>query len=340
MREDAERALSLDVHNFNYFRNYEYFNDIADGLTYYGLQLSPVLTWQANEHLLLYGGVFLRQDFGNEGFRKIQPLIGIKYQKNGLSLVNGALEAHAAHRYVEPLFDYDRIITDPVEYGTQLILDRPRHHTDVWVNWENMIYKNSDEQEKIMGGISSRIRLWEEGLHRLSLPLQALLYHSGGQIDTGSLPVRTWQNYAVGLAYRWEKEGALKALHTENYFLLYRLQGEDPDNPYSSGMGAYLNAGADTRWLNLMLSYWAGNDFVAPLGAPLFQSLSSKTGREGFTQDKRNLLFLRLIKDFTLADELQVSARFEPALDLDSSQLDYSMSLYLVYRGIFELINN
>src|SRR3546814_8718997 len=67
----------------------------------------------------------------------------------------------------------------------------------------------------------------------------------------------------------------------------------------------------------------------------LFQSVSSHIDHPGLLQDDRRLLFLRLKKDFTLAEELFVSARLEPFYDFDGEYADYSMSLYLVYQGFF-----
>src|SRR3546814_6778475 len=84
-----------------------------------------------------------------------------------------------------------------------------------------------------------------------------------------------------------------------------------------------------------MVSFWSGHRFSAPVGAPVFQSVSSHIDHPGLLQDDRRLLSLRLKKDFTLAEELFVSARLEPFYDFDGEYADYSMSLYLVYQGFF-----
>lgn len=330
-----ERSLSLSVFSFNYFRNYEYFNKFADGLTYYGLQLRPELVYRANEHLSLYGGISLSKDFGDAGFREIVPVLGIRYEKNGISFISGAIDPHLSHGYIEPLLDYDRSITDPVEYGTQLKFDRPRHRTDIWISWQNMIYKSSSEQEEILGGVSTSLHLLKKESHSLSLPIQVLGWHRGGQIDTTSLPVMTELNLAAGIEYAWTREGAVEKLFTKNY--LVGFSSSSDQSPFERGGALYLNAGLETRWLDAMLSYWKGNQFAAPAGAPIFQSVSSNIDYPGLKQDNRNLLFLRLKKDFTLAEELFVSARLEPFWDFDGRYADYSMSLYLVYQGFFDL---
>ena len=50
IRPDSARTgeLYLSVHNFNYMRNYEYFNKIQDGYTLFGAQLEPQLVYYAH----------------------------------------------------------------------------------------------------------------------------------------------------------------------------------------------------------------------------------------------------------------------------------------------------
>lgn len=329
------RSLSLNVFSFNYFRNYEYFNKFADGLTRFGLQLRPELVYKPNRHLSLYGGIFLSKDFGEDDFHLVEPVLGIRYEKNGIRLNAGAIDPHLSHGYIEPVLDYDRSITDPLEYGMQLKFDRKRHTTDLWISWQNMIYKPSGEQEEILGGFSTSLHLLKKDGHSLSLPVQLLGWHRGGQIDTTSLPVITNLNFAAGFEYAWERSGAVEKILTKNYVAGYSSSSDE--SPYKKGKAIYLNAGVETKWLDAMLSYWQANKFAAPVGAPVFQSVSSNIDYPGFKQDDRRLLFLRLKKDFTLAEELFVSARLEPFWDFDGRYADYSMSLFLVYRGGFLL---
>src|SRR5690606_38442159 len=131
------------------------------------------------------------KDFGNAGFRHVKPIVGIRDEKDGVACTTGAIDPHISHGYIEPLLDYDRGITDPVEYGTQLKFDRKLHETDLWVSWRNMIYKPSGEQEEILGGVSTRLHMLKNDRHSLSFPLQILGWHRGGQIDTTSLEAVT-----------------------------------------------------------------------------------------------------------------------------------------------------
>jgi hypothetical protein len=78
IRPDSVRTgeLYLSVHNFNYMRNYEYFNKIQDGYTLFGAQLEPQLVYYAHPRLAVTAGVHLRKDFG--GQRHLQNLPSIQ----------------------------------------------------------------------------------------------------------------------------------------------------------------------------------------------------------------------------------------------------------------------
>ena len=103
--------LHLSINNFNYLRNYEYFNKIQDGYTLFGAQLEPQLVYYAHPRLAVTAGVHLRKDFGGRGIYKTYPLFSIKYQKGNTTLINGVLEGNIHHRMVEPLFDFEKKIT-------------------------------------------------------------------------------------------------------------------------------------------------------------------------------------------------------------------------------------
>src|SRR3546814_7853652 len=78
-----------------------------------------------------------------------------------------------------------------------------------------MIYKPSGEQEEILGGVNTRLHLLKKEGHSLSLPIQMLGWHRGGQIDTTSLETITQVNLAAGIEYAWERAGAVERLFTK-----------------------------------------------------------------------------------------------------------------------------
>ena len=106
-------------------------------------------------------------------------------------------------------------------------------------------------------------------------------------------------------------------------------------SPFASGGALYLNVGADTRYQDVMLSYWKGDGYVSELGGKLFQSASTTYKNPEFVQEDRQLLILRLMKDIELLADLNLTLRLEPVLDLDNPKLEFSNALYLTFDTDF-----
>ncbi|RYY11482.1 MAG: hypothetical protein EOO04_35150, partial [Chitinophagaceae bacterium] len=298
VRPDSSVTGSLQFHleNFNYVRNYEFFNQFQDGYTLYGAQLMPQFVYQAHANLAVIGGAYLRKDFGAKGFFDIQPLISLKYQKNSTTLIFGALEGNVQHRYIDPLFDLERKITNPLEYGTQLILQKERFFMDTWISWEQMIYKPSPIQEVISGGVSAEQLLSDKNGLRFSLPVQFVATHEGGQIDTGlTLPLTTLFNGAVGFKLRKQlsADGKIKDIFTENYLVGYKDFSPIKRRAFQGGSGIWLNAGITTSIGTFVASYWQGNGFISIKGMPLFQSVSQNINYPGYAEKSRKVLMIR-----------------------------------------------
>src|SRR6218665_2179351 len=154
--DSLTNELHLNFYNFNYVRNYEYSNKFHDGYTLYGTQLEPQLVYYAHPNLAITAGAYLRKDFGNErGLYDAKPLFNVKYSKNDLTLVFGSLEGNIQHNYIEPLYNFERKITTPIAYGTQLLIDKEKFKLDAWIAWQEMIYRGDAKKEEIVGGLAA-----------------------------------------------------------------------------------------------------------------------------------------------------------------------------------------
>ena len=102
--------------------------------------------------------------------------------------------------------------------------------------------------------------------------------------------------------------------------------------PYRYGRALYLNTTLETRYVDIMLSYWQGSRFFAPLGGTYYQSLSSSVTDPAFRDPYRRLLLLRLLRDFRIADAAALSVRVEPVYDFHAQLLDFSFGIYLNVR--------
>lgn len=339
--DSLTNELHLNFYNFNYVRNYEYTNDFHDGYTLYGTQLEPTLTYYAHPNLAITAGAYLRKDFGNErGLFDAKPLFNVKYSKNDLTLVFGSLEGNIQHNYIEPLYNFENKINRPIEYGTQLLIDKEKFSLDAWIAWQKMIYAGDAAKEEIVGGVTTDISLIQNEGWKLTIPAQMLVYHQGGQIDAlRDMPLSTLFNGATGFTLSKNVGYHVKQIYTNNYVAAYKDFSPTKVRAYQGGFGLWLNAGVDTRWGNLAASYWKGNQFISIKGMPLYQSVSEKINNYGLTQDHRNILMLRYVYQKELLPNLFLDVRFEPHFDLDRAEktLQFNHSFFLTYKESFKL---
>ncbi|MES2650224.1 MAG: hypothetical protein V4663_00720 [Bacteroidota bacterium] len=338
--DSLTKELHFNFYNFNYVRNYEYSNKFHDGYTLYGTQLEPQLVYYAHPNLAITAGAYLRKDFGAEGIYEAKPLFSLKYHKKNLTLVFGALEGNIQHNYIEPIYNFERKITTPIEYGTQLLVERKNFKLDSWIAWQKMIYSGSSEKEEIVGGLITETTVLNTGYWKLSVPAQFLAYHQGGQIDVlKEIPLTTLFNGATGIKLKKTIGLNVKSIFTDNYIAVYKDFSPTKVRAYQGGFGLWLNAGVNTKWGDIVASYWKGNNFITIKGMPLYQSVSETLYDKGFKQSSRSILALRYAYQKELIPSLYLDVRFEPHFDLHNSakNLQFNHSLFLTYKEDFRI---
>lgn len=338
---NAVGEVHFNFYNFNYVRDYEYSNQFHDGYTLYGTQLQPQLVYYAHPNLAIVAGAYIRKDFGDNGVHDSKPLFALKYHKKDLSLIFGSLEGGIHHGYIEQLWDFERQITDPIQYGTQLIIEKEKWKLDAWIAWQKQIYTPSPVKEQIIGGLTAEHSLWQSSGWKLSLPFQFLVYHKGGQIDTlKSVPLLTMGNGATGLKLHKEIGGNVQEIFTDNYIVGYKDFSPTKIQAFQGGYGLWFNAGANTKWGSLVASYWKGNNFQTIKGMPLYESVSSTLYDAGHKESNRSILLLRYAYQHELLPHLYLDVRVEPHVDLGTSrteQLQFQGSFFLTYKQDFKL---
>ncbi|MET1057477.1 MAG: hypothetical protein ABWY16_19340 [Pedobacter sp.] len=338
---NAVGEVHFNFYNFNYVRDYEYSNQFHDGYTLYGTQLQPELVYYAHPNLAIVAGAYIRKDFGDNGVHDSKPLFALKYHKKDLSLIFGSLEGGIHHGYIEQLWDFERQITDPIQYGTQLIIEKEKWKLDAWIAWQKQIYTPSPVKEQIIGGLTAERTLFQNNGWKLSLPFQFLVYHKGGQIDTlKSVPLLTMGNGATGLKLHKEIGGNVQEIFTDNYIVGYKDFSPTKIQAFQGGYGLWFNAGANTKWGSLVASYWKGNNFQTIKGMPLYESVSSTLYDAGHKESNRSILLLRYAYQHELLPHLYLDVRVEPHVDLGTSrteQLQFQGSFFLTYKQDFKL---
>jgi hypothetical protein len=116
-----------------------------------------------------------------------------------------------------------------------------------------------------------------------------------------------------------------------NYFAVF--QDNSGNVPFQeSGSGFFLNLISEFKNLDFMISYWYGDEFEAPLGGDIYQSVSRKIGETPMLFSSRQLLFFRLLYHQELVQDLNLGIRVEPVLDVEESLFDYSFGLYVAFN--------
>jgi hypothetical protein len=339
---NAVGEVHFNFYNFNYVRDYEYANQFHDGYTLYGTQLQPQLVYFAHPNLAIVAGAYIRKDFGDNGVKEAKPLFTLKYHKKDLTLNFGSLEGGIHHGYIEQLWNFERQITDPIQYGTQLIVEKDKFKLDAWIAWQKMIYSPSPVKEQIIGGLTTEGTILQRNGWKLSVPVQFLAYHKGGQIDTlKSVPLQTLFNGAAGLKLHKDIGGnTIKEIYTDNYVAVYKDFSPVKTEPFQGGFGVWLNAGLDTKFGSIVASYWKGNNFETIKGMPLYQSVSTTLYDFGYQEKSRSIFLLRYCYQKELLPNLYLDTRIEPHIDLGTSRkesLQFQGSFFLTYKQDFKL---
>jgi hypothetical protein len=329
--------LSLEIDNLNYLRNYEYFGKIPLSYTLLGYQFIPQLKYQLNQFFSLKGGIFLRREFGMDGFVTVSPVLTARYQKKGLSFLLGTLEGSLNHQFIEPVYDFESIIADRLEQGAQVIIDTRKLWLDWYIDWEKAIERNSSYPEEFTTGMSSRVHLLNKEKFKIDLPLQAMVAHKGGQIDTSHTPVESLLNTAVGASVTFFPASSfLQSVLSEHYFVYYRDISGTKAQLFNEGKAYYGSVTFKTKWhLDIDARYWKGNGFHGPRGGALYSSVSEKI--PGYGEKIRELIFFSLIYDKQLFNNVFLDLRLDPYYDVRNKKTEYAYSVFLRFKKDFLL---
>jgi hypothetical protein len=325
-------TLWMGVRALGFNKNNEYTNDIADGYTLFGYQISPYLAYRAGEHVRIDIGVFLQQDFGNDEYTSVLPTFSIKYNDGGHYIVFGSLENAYNHNLIEPLYDFEKGLIDRLEYGLQGVFNRANWDLDVWLSWEKMIYPNDPNQEELVGGVSYNYYLKKTDEVQWSIPVQLIVYHKGGQIDLNPNPLVTTTNLALGVSYEKALSGKLSSRGMDHYYVGSKDFSNTSATVFESGNALYLNTTLKMKsGLEFQGSYWNGNGYESIQGGKLYSSVSSTVKTANTIEKNRSLLILRCLINKKIANGLDVSIRFEPLYDLGNGVFEFSHGMHLSF---------
>ena len=222
------------------------------------------------------------KNFGTPNVSKGIPILSFNYFKDHHTFSIGNLYARNNHNLIEPIMASEKILTSGVlENGVEYIFDNNNVNFDFWLNWENYIKKNDNDREVFTLGVSGSVLLLKQKKHEISLPVQFIYYHKGGQInkkyrvENNLDSILNFQNKSLGIKYKYLINYST-SLGFEYYYLNQKIGTLINEFPFKSGYAHYFIASLISKKIEFKLTYFTGNKFISAKGNDIFQSYSKK----------------------------------------------------------------
>lgn len=330
--------LFLRFENLNFVKNNEYSGDFANGATWIGYLVAPKLVYYPSSKIRIEAGGRFQQYSGRTNFNKTQVLFSANYQASDkANLILGNLNQNNNHMLSEPLFEPERFFTDKAESGIQFLYHTKRLKLDTWINWEQFILKGDPFQEKFTFGISSSYQLDNpSSQNNLSIPIQILFTHRGGEIDSSDASVQTIGNFSSGLNFSRKLENS-RITSWNMQALVYYVSDNSSVSEFffNKGHAFYPQIGINTKHSQFKLGYWHAYQFIASRGSELFQSISYS--KLGSYQNRRELLTVKYFYEREISKGINLGGKIDLYYNPKNSNANYSTAIYLRINGDFFL---
>lgn len=288
--DSSRRTISAGVKAKAFFRDDEIESPMMKGYTLPGFRLSPTLAYrhganasiEAGAYLLHYWGASLypRTDYSTlpdydpensaKGFHAL-PFLRARLATNfGLTIVLGDIYGGLAHGLLEPLYSPELDLTADPEAGIQMLYGGRWADADMWANWKTFIFNKAPHCENFTFGLSAAIKPTRpESRLSLELPLQLVIEHIGGEIDTLAR-MSTLMNFAAGasLSYHWPS-GPLRSVGCQGSYMISK-QVAGRLWPTERGHAIWAKASINIAGVDLSAAYFSNSHFCTLLGFPLF----------------------------------------------------------------------
>ena len=332
-----EEMPYFKLQGLGYQKDVENFGPMLDGYTIFGFQFNPQLGYQVSKNVCIEGGVYLRKDFGHKDFNEVLPTFSIRYHKGDFKMIFGNLDGSLNHGLIEPIYAFERVMTNRMENGVQYILNKKRFDAEVWIDWQNMLYRLVDDYERLVVGVNVNAFKMSSEKFELKIPIQGTGRHNGGQIARGGTiggpdreGVYTNINASTGVYLkRHLNKKHLKNIYFDTRYVANQNNAHDSTIYKRFGDGMLANIGLYAFGTDLMLSYWYGSDYKSEFGGDLYSSESTSVTYAKTYRSYRNLLMLRFTTKIKLADHIILTLRTEPQFDIDFRRFNCDFGLYL-----------
>jgi len=333
---NLNNSLNFKIENSNFLKNNEYFNDIIQGYTLIGWFLNTKLTYYPVKNAKIETGFHFLKYSGINDLTQIVPTLSFQYKAGkSTNIILGTLYGSTNHEMIEPIFRYEYFFTDNVENGLQFLFDTKIYKGDIWINWQQFIFKGDDEQEIFTLGLSNKFFINPNNFkHQFYIPLQSVFLHKGGQINETNKKLITLNNSAFGIGYRLNPENNfITKISTEHYYVAFNDISTTKQFAYIQGYGLYSKIDTQIKNFNFNLSWWYSDSYISKRGQPIFQSNS--TIYPDYNEKTRALLSAKFNYEKQIIKGLNIGAGFEIYFDLYTFNKDYWYMFYINFNRDF-----
>lgn len=336
-KPEAKENLYFRFENLNFAKNNEYDGELVKGATYFGYVATPKIVYYPTSNFRIEAGVRLQKYSGLSYFSESEPVFSLHYQANKkLSLILGSLNQEDNHHLHEAIFDPERFFTGKGENGIQALYNSKFLRADAWINWEHFIFQDDPLKEFFTFGLCADLSLNSlDSKYALSIPLQVLFVHRGGEIDSSDEDKQTVRNIVTGISLKKELSGYfLKSYELEA--LVFDFNDDSFTNEFGSSKGnaIHLRAGVKTEHSSLKIGYWSGDKFNSARGSALFQSMS--VFDNSYVREKRNLFTAKYRIHKSIAKGILIGGQVDAYFDSNSTgDLSYATSVFVKINAEF-----
>lgn len=362
---DERYELRINVDGMAFFRDNEYnTKDAVKGYTLPGVWLQPSVSYQPLRNLKLELGAYMIHFWGanrypNANYTNLEraeaqnttkafhcvPVFRANMQLTpNVNVVLGSLYGKTAHGLAEPLYNDEMNISSDPETGVQVLWHNSWLHFDTWVNWQDFIFKNDDNQERFVYGLSARFNPSRKTARcQWYLPVQLLMQHIGGEVNTEAPDrmIKTWLNAAAGVGLNVPLRTKLPVTLGGEVLGAYFSQQSGTVLPYNSGQGLLGRVQARVWHFGLSAGYWWAHKYIPVYGSPLFSAMS--TSAEGVTLHNPRMLMLRteyaqqlgrgfawgVRLDYNVHNASSITRKTENMIETGRRTTDFAAGIYL-----------
>lgn len=323
-----QTKYGFNLEALQYTRNTEYFHNLNPGSTMFGFQLSPGFHYRITNKVRMSTGIMLQRDFGDyKSLSRAIPFFNFGFTYKNWVWNLGNIKPHVHHNVIEPLLNYENFITQPIEGGLQGVRQTDKMKYDFWLEWRQKANGEEGIQEKIVFGHSLEELLLNTSRLSLSIPLQTIIYHQGGQALNVSSHVATRLNGAAGIRLQNQNNSLLCEA-----FALYSADNSDTRmQPFQNGWASMVNARyLPGKYHEIAVTWWHARQFVTSTGNPVFSSVNLNDVY--LNRNTRRLAMFRYVYSRPIvADKLWVDFRLEPYYDFEAANFEFAQGLFFRY---------